>query len=179
MVRRWRAWFSRLAGLFGGEQRDREFAQELESHLQMHVEENLRAGMTRQEARRQALIKLGGVAQTQEIYRERRGLPGLETLLQDIQYGVRVLRKSPGFTLVAVLTLALGIGVNTAIFTAFDALILRPRPVKDPEWLVSIFRTAPGESSGGLSWSAMVWRSGRVRLGYAWRLARGTFRCSG
>jgi predicted permease len=72
--------------------------------------------------------------------------------VQDVRYGVRVLRKSPSFTLVAVLTLALGIGVNTAIFTAFDALVLRPRPVRDPETLVSLFRTAPGESRGGLSY---------------------------
>jgi predicted permease len=93
-----------------------------------------------------------GSAQTKEIYGDRRALPWLDAIVQDVRYGVRVLRKSPSFTLVAVLTLALGIGVNTAIFTAFDALVLRPRPVRDPETLVSLFRTAPGESRGGLSY---------------------------
>lgn len=142
----------RLSGVFRRQRGDAEFASEMESHVQMHIEDNLRAGMSKDEARRYALIKLGGLTQIQENYWERRGLPVLETLAQDIQYGLRVLRKSPGFTAVAVLTLALGIGVNTAIFTAFDALILRPRPVKDPERLVSVFRTSPGESRGGVSY---------------------------
>jgi predicted permease len=143
--------------LFRHDRGDAEFASEIESHVQMHVEDNLRAGMSPDEARRNALIQLGGLTQVQENYRERRGLPVLETLAQDIQYGLRVLRKSPGFTAIAVLTLALGIGVNTAIFTAFDALILRPRPVKDPERLVSIFRTSPGESRGGVSYPDYIY----------------------
>src|SRR6202790_373677 len=155
---RWlRGFLLRLSGIFRRQGGDAEFASEIESHLQMHIEDNLRAGMSLDEARRNALIKLGGWTQVQENYRERRGLPVLETLAQDIQYGARVLRKSPGFTAVAVLTLALGIGVNTAIFTAFDALILRPRPVKDPERLVSIFRTSPGESRGGLSYPDYIY----------------------
>jgi predicted permease len=156
-MRRLRSLLLRLGGLFRRGHEDAEFALEIDAHLQMHIEDNLRAGMPPDEARRDALIKLGGRSQTQEIYRERRGLPLLETLVQDIQYAVRVLRKSPGFTVVAVLTLALGIGVNTAIFTAFDALILRPRPVKDPERLVSIFRTSPGESRGDLSYPDYIY----------------------
>ncbi len=130
-MRQLRAWLLRLSGLFRKGQRDAEFSSELESHLQMHIEDNLRVGMTAEEARRQALIKHGGVQQTKELYRERRGLPVLEMLLQDFRFGVRMLRKNPGFTSVAVLTLALGIAANTAIFTAFDALVLRPRPVKE------------------------------------------------
>src|SRR3984893_2057225 len=156
-MRALRAWLLRLVGTFQRWPRDTELSAELESHLQLHISDNERAGMTEAEARRQALIKLGGIAQTTEMYRERRGLPWLDAMVQDVRYGVRVLRKSTSFTLVAVLTLALGIGVNAAIFTAFDALILRPRPVKDPERLVSIFRTSPGESRGGLSYPHYIY----------------------
>ena len=142
-MRQLRAWLMRLGGFFRRNRRDRDLAAEMESHLAMHIEDNLRAGMSAAEARREALMKLGGVEQTKENYRDRRGLPALETLLQDLCYGLRMLRKNPGFPCVAVLTLALGIAVNTAIFTAFDALVLRPRPVKDPDQLGAVFRTTP------------------------------------
>jgi macrolide transport system ATP-binding/permease protein len=156
-MRRLRALFIRLAALFRKDRQDREVSAELEAHLQLHIEDNLRAGMSAAEARRQALIKLGGVEQTKEIYRDRRGLPVLEAFLQDARYGVRMLRKNPGFTCVAVLTLALGIAVNTAIFTAFDALALRPRPVKDPDQLAAVFRTTPGEAHGWFSYPDYIY----------------------
>src|SRR5215470_1960382 len=97
-MRKLRALFLRLGGLFNRERRERELADELESHLQMHIEDNLRSGMTPEEARRRAVMKLGGIETTKERYRDRRGIPFLESLAQDIGYGARVLRKSSGFT---------------------------------------------------------------------------------
>lgn len=155
---RWlRAWFLRLGAFVAKDRHESELSAEMNSHLQLHIEDNLRAGMTPQEARREALMKLGGVEQTKESYRERRGVPLLDILLQDVRFGVRILRKNPGFTCVAVLTLALGIGVNTTVFTAFDALILRPRPVKEPKRLVAIFRTTHGDDRGRFSYPDYVY----------------------
>jgi predicted permease len=146
-----------LGGLFRKDKRELDLTAEIESHLQMHIEDNLRAGMTAEEARRQALIKLGGVEQTKEMVRERGGLPMLEVLLQDLRFGARMLSKNLGFTAVAVLTLALGIAANTAIFTAFDALVLRPRPVKDPNTLAAVFRNTPGEAHGWFSYPDYIY----------------------
>src|SRR5439155_12543678 len=119
---RLRAWLVRLTGLFNKRRRERELAEELESHLQMHIADNLRAGMSPAEARRQAMIKLGGLEQAKENYRDLRGLPMIETLIQDVRYGLRQLRRNPGFIAVAVLTLTLGSGTNATIFTFFSAL---------------------------------------------------------
>src|SRR5262249_24890836 len=107
---------------------------------------NLRLGMTPEEARREAMVKLGGVESTKEAYRDQRGLPVLETLWQDGRYGARMLRKNLGFTAVAVLTLALGIGANTALFTAIDTLMFRPLPARDPGRLVFVAKNGPDET---------------------------------
>ena len=137
-MRKLRGWVRRFGGLFNQRRKDRELAEELESHLQMHIEDNLRLGLSPEESRRQAIMKLGGVESTKEAYRDQRGIPVLETLWKDLHYGVRMLRKNPGFTAVTVLTLALGIGANTAIFTVVNALLLRRLPVRNPEGLVQL-----------------------------------------
>ena len=153
-MRLMRAWLARFAGLFHQEQRDRELAAELETHLQMHVDDNLRAGMTPEEARRRALIKLGGVEQTKELYRDRSGIPWVETLIQDLCFGLRMLRKNPGFTAVAVLTLALGVGATTAVFSVVNTVLLKPLPVSDSDHLVMLMTT--GVSGTGRSISDSV-----------------------
>ncbi len=161
-MRKLRAWFLRLAGLLGKERHDREMTEELESHLQMHIEDNLRCGMTPEAARRDALIKLGGIESTKERYRDRRGLRGLETLVQDVRFGARTLRKNSGFTAVVVITLALGIGANTAIFSLLDSVVLRFLPVEKPEQLVQITRRGPEPGHQGVpSFTNPIWEQVR------------------
>jgi len=138
-----RAFLCRLSGLFDNQRKDHELKEEIESHLQMHIEDNVRSGMTPEQARRDALIRSGGLELAKEAYRDRRSLPVLETMMRDLRHALRTLRRSPIFTVVAVLLLALGIGANTAIFTLLDQVLLRLLPVKNPEQLVMIWTTGP------------------------------------
>jgi predicted permease len=131
----------RVAALFQKRRADSDFAAEMQSHLALHIEDNIRAGMTPQQARREAFMRLGGLEQTKQLYRERRGLPWLETLLQDLHFSARMLRKNPGFVGVAVLIMALGIGANTAIFSVIDALLLAPAPYQDADRLVIVWES--------------------------------------
>ena len=130
--------WARLHSLFRKENLDREFSDELTTHLELHIEDNLRAGMSLEEARRGALLKLGGLEQTKESVRDHRGLPSLEALLRDLRYAIRTLRKSPAFTAAAMLTLSLGIGANTVIFSFSDLLLNHPISLQHLDRLVSI-----------------------------------------
>ncbi len=160
-MRRARAWAVRLAAMFRKQRRDRELAEELESHLQFQIEDKLRAGLSPQEARRQAIVELGGIEQAKEIYRDRRGIPVVETVLQDLRYGARMLRKNPGFTAVAVLTLALGIGANLTIFNvAKSAMIMLP-PVAAAERMGTLWasnRLTGEERSPATASEFQFWR---------------------
>ncbi len=134
-----RAWLFRVAGFLRPGRGEREFSDELQSHLDLHIADNLRAGMTPLEARRQALVKLGSVASVSEAHRDRRGVPWLESILQDARYALRGIRRQPAFAAACIATLALGIGANSAIFSVVNGVLFAPLPFPNPEQLVSIW----------------------------------------
>jgi predicted permease len=137
-MRKLRAWIVRLFATLHIGQTRTEIDSELSAHIAMSTEENLRAGLTAEEARRQTLIQLGGEEQARQAYRDRATLPILEGILQDVRFALRQMRKSPGFTLTAVLTLALGIGANAVIYILVDSILLRPLPYADQDRLMRV-----------------------------------------
>jgi predicted permease len=135
----------RLGSFFRKEPLDLELDAEMQAHLELAVEENLKRGLSASEARRQALVRFGGVEQAKERQREMRGMPWLDIALQDLRYTLRTLRRDRVFTVVAVAILALGIGANIAVFSVVDTILLRPLPFRDPQRLVWI---APADAEG-------------------------------
>src|SRR5260370_10436287 len=161
-----RMFIRRLAALFRRRRLEEDLNEELRSQLEMAVELNLGKGMGPEDARREAMKSFGGVEQTKENYREQRGLPMIETTLQDLRFGFRMLRRSPGFSILAILCLTLGIGANAAVFSWVEGILFRPYPaVTHQEQLLAITGTARGESEPtGLSWPDLLDLQRRCRL---------------
>jgi macrolide transport system ATP-binding/permease protein len=148
----------RLAALFRRERLEADLDAEVRAHLEMAAEMNKRAGMREEEAWREARRSFGGVEQTKELYREQRGLPMIETTLQDLRFGLRMLRRNPGFSILAILCLTLGIGANAAVFSWVEGILFRPYPaVSHQEQLLALAGTARGETGAtALSWPDFV-----------------------
>src|ERR1700686_5641750 len=135
---RLREFFHRLRSLFRAKQLDTELDAEMAAHLELAIEENLQRGMLPEEARRQALIRFGGVEQARERHRDARTLPTLDELSQDLRYALRTFRRDRGFVAIAILILTLGIGANIAVFSVVNTILLRPLPFHDPQQLTFI-----------------------------------------
>src|SRR5438270_14063019 len=150
--------FNRFRALFRRRRLEDDLDDELRSHLEMAIEINLRKGMSPADARREALRSFGGLEQTKEIYRDQRGLPMIETTLQDLRFGLRMLRRSPGFSILAILCLTLGIGANAAVFSWIEGTLLRPYPlVRNQDRLFVLGGTNRGEAGfHPLSWPDFI-----------------------
>jgi putative ABC transport system permease protein len=143
--------FARILNFAATRRGDQRLREEMQEHLVLQTEENIRAGMTPVEARRHARMKFGAVEAIREDYHAEEGLPLLENLLHDTRFALRILRKSPGFTLIALVTLALGIGATTALFSVVDAVMLKPLPFPTADRLVRIESLIEATGNGGVA----------------------------
>ncbi|HUQ82049.1 MAG TPA: ABC transporter permease, partial [Gemmatimonadaceae bacterium] len=148
-----RAALARIAGVFTGHDADDDLRAEMEAHLEMETAEYIRRGMAPDEARRKALLTAGGMTQAVEAVHDQRGLPWIETIVGDIRYAVRSLRHAPAFTIVVVITLALGIGANTAIFSVVRGVLLKPLPNRDGDRLLYLRQSSDGRGRANISFS--------------------------
>jgi predicted permease len=157
-MRTLRRFFKRLTSWARTKRDEERLQEEIAEHLALATEENLCARMSPIEARRQAMLKFGGVEAMKEEYRDQKGLPFLETLAQDLRYAVRMLLRSPGFALIAIATMALGVGATTAIYSVIDATLLHPLPYPHPSELVRIEDDLPGVGAQDVSVSVPEWK---------------------
>jgi predicted permease len=153
-----RRFFIRLSNLVTGRSADQRLQDEIAEHLAFQTEENLRAGMSTAEARRQAALKLGAAEAIREHHHAEHSIPLIENLLFDLRYAVRMLLRSPGFSFIAIATIALGIGATTAIYSVIDATLLHPLPYPQPEQLVRIEDDLPGIGAQDAGISVPEWR---------------------
>ena len=153
-----RRFFIRLSNFTTGRRADQRLREEMAEHVALQTEENLRAGMSPAEARRQAALKLGSTPAIRENHHAEQSLPLVENLLLDIRYAFRMLHRSPGFALIAIATMALGVGATTAIYSVIDATLLHPLPYPNPSELVRIEDDLPGVGAQDVSVSVPEWK---------------------
>jgi putative ABC transport system permease protein len=158
-----RALALRLAGVFSKGRREQEFATEIDSHLQMQIEDNLRRGMSAEEARREAILKLGGMEQTRQAYRERGTMPFVENLLHDIRYTLRQCRREPAFAVTVAIVLATGIGASAAIFSVVNPILFRPLPYPAAERVMMMWESRRAEKPMYVAFATFYGLRGRAR----------------